>query len=116
MLGLNRWKIRGTVIFKYNVRQFTGQYGAGEIFSFDIRDSTAEITVTSFNLNSKVIRDRIELGKVYSIRIVHLLNKRKIRSFSVLTTNRIDLFSPDITVISYRPIKDKKSSSIEDKC
>jgi hypothetical protein len=30
-----------------------------------MRDNTAEITVTSFNLHSKIMQDRIERGKVH---------------------------------------------------
>jgi hypothetical protein len=46
------------------MRQFNSEYGDGEIFLFDIQDNTGEITVTSFNLSSRLLNERIEKKKV----------------------------------------------------
>ncbi|CAF4969149.1 unnamed protein product, partial [Rotaria sp. Silwood1] len=60
-------KIHGNISFKYDIRQFNNEYGDGEIFSFDIRDNTGEITVVCFNLSSRLIEPRIQKDKSYEI-------------------------------------------------
>lgn len=55
-----RWKIRGIISFKYEIKQYINYNGNGQVFSFDIRDSTGEITIILFNSSIKSIEPRIE--------------------------------------------------------
>ena len=48
------------ISFKYEIKQYNNQNGNGELFSLDIRNSTDEITILSFNLSTKSIEPRIE--------------------------------------------------------
>jgi replication factor A1 len=59
-----RWKIRGIVSFKYDIRRFNNEHGDGEIFVFDIKDRSGEITITSFNLCARSLEPRIEKNSV----------------------------------------------------
>jgi replication factor A1 len=59
-----RWKIRGVITFKYDIRNFSSAHGDGQIFSFDIRDNTGEITITCFNLIAQSMEARIQKDQV----------------------------------------------------
>ncbi|CAF3678217.1 unnamed protein product [Rotaria sp. Silwood1] len=92
-----KWKIRGIVIYKYDVRRFNNDRGEGEIFSFDIQDNTGEITVTSFNLSAQALRHRININKTYEI---SGLSIRTANANYKTLPNRLQLISTTQTIVN----------------
>ena len=61
------WMIIGCVFFKSALRSFNNKNGKGYRFSFDIKDTSGEIRITSFNDTAKYLYELIVLNKSYSI-------------------------------------------------
>lgn len=64
-----RWKLRGTVSFIYPIRRFHGHHGQGELFLFDVKDDSSEISVISYNEQCENFRNLIVKGIV-----MHMMN------------------------------------------
>ena len=62
------WTIIGFVLFKSPLRTFNSKSGGkGYLFTFDVRDVSGEIRVTSFNAETQKFFEIIELHQFYSI-------------------------------------------------
>lgn len=64
---VGKWVIKGRVIAKSPLREYTNAKGPGKLFNFTIADKSAEIKVTAFNADCERIIDYIELQKVYMV-------------------------------------------------
>ena len=67
-LNMDRWKIKGRITKKSEIKKFHSAKGTdGEFFSIDIADINGEeIRGTFFNSASNKFYDHLQQGKVYS--------------------------------------------------
>jgi len=60
-----RWRIRGRIVSKSDVRTFNGARGPGKLFKIDISDRSGEISATFWGQSVDDHFDRLEMNKVY---------------------------------------------------
>ena len=74
----NKWTIKGRVVLKSDVRNFTTQRGEGKLFSLEMSDESAQIKVVAFTDAVDIFYPIFEVGKVYTISkgVVKMANKQ----------------------------------------
>ena len=74
---LSFWTIIGFVLFKSPLRTFNSKSGGkGYLFTFDVKDVSGEIRVTSFNAKAQKFFEIIELHQFYSISFATVIKTR----------------------------------------
>lgn len=74
----SHWKIKGRVVGKSDIREYTTSKGKGSIFSFELADGSGQVKCVTFSENVGIFYPKIELNKVYMISqgIIKVANKK----------------------------------------